>query len=77
MLHVLRAEEHSIERRALASIRKNMGLMRRTRIPQQREEARHVIRQLVTEELEKSVIQEYDKGKLYNHFRKKSLIITR
>ena len=77
MLHVLRAERHSIERRALVSIRKNMGLMRRTRVPQQKKEARHVIRQLVAEELEKNIIQGYGKEKLYNHFRKKGLIITR
>ena len=77
MLDVLRAEGHSIERRTLASIRKNMGLTRRTRVPEQREEARHVIRQLVAEELEKGVIQGYGKGKLYNHFRKKGLVITR
>ena len=54
-----------------------MKLMRRTKVSQQKKEAHHVICQLMIEKLKKNIIQEYDKKKLYNHFRKKNLIIIK
>ena len=77
ILIVLRDEGIAISSQRLSRLRLQLGLYRRTNIREQRLEAREIAQRVVAEELEKGVIQSYGKQKLYDHFRRRGLMVSR
>jgi hypothetical protein len=77
MLKVLQAEGFQIGQWALIRLRYELDLKRSIRTEEQRAQADEVIRRLISDELEKGVIDGYRCRYLYTHFRQQGHIIAR
>lgn len=77
MLTVLRDEGFKIGKYTLIRLRFELGLKRRVRGVEAIQEADRLVRRLVTEELQKGVIDGYGRRYLATHFRQNGHIVAR
>jgi hypothetical protein len=77
LLSALQNEGYNIGKYTLVRLRFELGLRRRIRGVEQQQHANELIQRLVTQELQKGVIDGYGRGYLYTHFRQQGHIIGR
>ena len=73
----LQTEGYQLGERALSRLRFELGLKRRLRTTGEQEEAEETAAGVITEELQKGVIQGYGRGLLYAHFQQLGVNIAR
>ncbi len=77
MLQVLQAEGFQIGKWALIWLRFQLNLKRSVHTEEQQAQVDEVIQKLISDELQKGVINGYGRNYLYTHFRQRGHIITR
>ena len=77
MLRVLQEEGFQIGKWALIRLRFELNLKRSIRTEEQQAQADEVVQKLISDELEKGVIDGYGRSYLYTHFRQQGHIIAR
>ena len=77
MLQVLQAEGFQIRKWALIRLRFELNLKRSIRTEEQQAQADMVVQKLISDELQKGVIDGYRCRYLYTHFRQQGHIIAR
>jgi hypothetical protein len=77
LLSALQNEGYNIGKYTLVRLRFELGLRRRIRGVEQQRLANELVQRLVTQELQKGVIDGYGRGYLYTHFRQQGHIIGR
>ena len=77
LLHILREEGHQIGKYSLVRIREELGLKRRLRTEEEKQEAEEKALEALTQELQYGVIEGYGRGLLYTHFQQLGIHIAR
>lgn len=77
ILHALREEGFSIGPYALGRLRSEYGLKRRLRTQEERDQSQDLGLDVLTEELQKGVIEGYGRGLLHAHFQQLGVQISR
>jgi len=73
----LRNKDIQLDCTSLVQLKLQLNLYCCTNVKEQRVKAKETIQRIVVAKLKKSVIQSYDKQKLYNHFRRRNLIMSK